>query len=78
MYRRMLRMADALSALGVVVHVVLHEWHKDAPSTMPQQRLYKGSMRQQYEKAVEAAGPMREILRNVPKLRPITDMTRSI
>jgi glycosyltransferase involved in cell wall biosynthesis len=56
MYRRMLRMADALSALGVVVHVVLHEWHKDAPSTMPQQRLYKGSMRQQYEKAVEAAG----------------------
>ena len=56
MYRRMLRMVDALTALGVVVHVVLHEWHKDVPSTMPQQRLYKGSMWQQYDKAVKAAG----------------------
>ena len=56
MYRRMLRMAEALSTLGVVVHVVLHEWHKDAPSTMPQQRLYRGSMWQQYDSAVRAAG----------------------
>lgn len=56
MFRRMLRMADAMSSLGLVVHVVLHEWYGKVPTTMPQQRLYKGSMWEQFDQARDAAG----------------------
>tara|TARA_B100000795_G_scaffold202763_1_gene156494 strand:+ start:367 stop:588 length:222 start_codon:yes stop_codon:yes gene_type:complete len=56
MANRMHRMADALVSIGVVVHVILHADTKHPATTLPGMRVYSGAMREQYTKALAAAG----------------------
>lgn len=56
MANRMHRMADALVSIGVVVHVVLHADMRHPPTTLPGMRVYSGAMREQYTRALAAAG----------------------
>ena len=56
MANRMHRMADALVSIGVVVHVVLHADTRQPPTTLPGMRVYSGAMREQYTRALAAAG----------------------
>jgi nucleoid-associated protein YgaU len=56
MANRMHRMADALVSIGVVVHVILHADTMHPATTLPGMRLYSGAMREQYTKALAAAG----------------------
>ena len=54
--RRMLGVADALTSQGVVVHMVFHAQYDQPPTTVPQQRSYRGNLWDQYGQAFRAAG----------------------
>ena len=56
MANRMHRMADALVSVGMVVHVVVMQNLAEKPTTMPGMHVHSGTMKEQWEKALEMAG----------------------